>query len=102
MFVRQAILLQWITIFVPKGTRNLFFWTCHVVFWVNTVFYITTGVLIIVDQRSGGEGLSLASACVNMIIDIIILFLPQKVIWSLHMSNARKVGISAVFSLGVL
>lgn len=101
MLVRQAILLQWIAIFVPKGTRNSLFWTCHIVFWINTLFYIATGITNIVGAATG-EGFALASAAMNVIIDLIILFLPQRVIWNLKMSFQKKLGVSVVFSLGVL
>ncbi|KAI1496963.1 hypothetical protein F5X99DRAFT_45886 [Biscogniauxia marginata] len=101
MLVRQAILLQWITIFVPTGTRNAFFWTCHIVFWINTVFYLATGIVNIVGAATG-EGFALSSASMNVVIDVIILFLPQRVIWNLNMSFERKLGVSIVFSLGVL
>lgn len=101
MLVRQAILLQWINIFVPTGTRNIFFWTCHVIFWINTIFYVVTGAANIADLKTG-EGFALASASMNVVIDVIILLLPQRVIWNLNMSFEKKLGVSIVFSLGIL
>lgn len=42
------------------------------------------------------------NATFNLLIDIFILLLPQKIIWSLNMSKSRKLGISVVFSIGLL
>ncbi|OTB06973.1 hypothetical protein M426DRAFT_9052 [Hypoxylon sp. CI-4A] len=46
--------------------------------------------------------LNLVSAIINLIIDVAILLLPQRVIWGLRISSfKKKVGISAVFAIGV-
>ncbi|RYP36602.1 hypothetical protein DL767_003306 [Monosporascus sp. MG133] len=102
MLVRQAILLQWIKIFVPRGSHNAFFWTCHVIFWINTIFYIATIIVNIFPWGSHTKPLGIATASMNMVIDVVILFLPQRVIWNLNMSFRKKIGVSIVFSLGVL
>lgn len=44
----------------------------------------------------------IANAAFNVVMDIIILLLPQPVIWKLHMTKTRKIGICVVFSVGVL
>ncbi|KAH8728259.1 hypothetical protein GQ44DRAFT_724771 [Phaeosphaeriaceae sp. PMI808] len=44
----------------------------------------------------------IASACVNFISDIVILLLPQKIIWGLHMSFSKKIGVAALFAAGLL
>ncbi|RYC59084.1 hypothetical protein CHU98_g7126 [Xylaria longipes] len=46
--------------------------------------------------------LEITSAAIHFASDIVILILPQKVIWSLHMSLKKKLGVSVIFSLGVL
>ena len=37
--LKAGILLEWVRIFVPLGSRNAFFWTCHVAMWLNILFY---------------------------------------------------------------
>lgn len=44
---------------------------------------------------------SLSAACFAFSTDIIILFIPQRVIWKLNMSRNRKLGVSVVFALGM-
>jgi hypothetical protein len=48
------------------------------------------------------ETLNTASAAVNSVSDIVILLLPQPIIWNLQMSLRKKIGISATFSTGLL
>lgn len=38
----------------------------------------------------------------NLVCDILILVLPQRVIWRLHLDRQRKAGLSFLFGLGVL
>ncbi|OTB01371.1 hypothetical protein M426DRAFT_266261 [Hypoxylon sp. CI-4A] len=42
---KPAILLEWVHIFVPEGTRNTFFWICHFQIWSNVLFYFATIVV---------------------------------------------------------
>ena len=44
----------------------------------------------------------LANAAVNMISDISILILPVYKIWQLQLSIRKKIGVSSVFSAGLL
>lgn len=44
----------------------------------------------------------LTSASVQVITDIAMIVLPQRVIWSLQMSRQKKFGFSVVFSVGLL
>lgn len=39
---------------------------------------------------------------VNLAVDAVLFILPQKVIWGLHMSTKRKLGVSLIFFIGVL
>lgn len=42
------------------------------------------------------------SAAFQLISDCIVLLLPQKVIWDLRLSWKKKLGVSIIFSLGIL
>lgn len=44
----------------------------------------------------------IVSASINTVSDLIIVILPQPVIWRLELSKKRKWGLSAVFLLGAL
>lgn len=116
IFLKSAILLQWARLFAP-GNRNAFFWTCYTVAAVNIVFYIVTILIdllhchpvqfhwnkFIPGGYCGDDNLlSPLSAAINVALDLVILFIPQKIIWSLKMTLKRKIGISCVFLVGVL
>lgn len=117
MTLKAAILLDIARTFSPRGQRNLFFWTCHLLLWVNVVFYSICMFLELFGCQPrekfwnkllpGGyciniHAVTVASGAVNVLSDLVILVLPQKAIWRLHLSWRKKVGISAIFAVAIL
>lgn len=45
--------------------------------------------------------LEISTASMHLIFDVLVLLLPQKVIWSLQMSFKQKIGVSIMFSVGM-
>ncbi|KAI0970199.1 hypothetical protein F4678DRAFT_132587 [Xylaria arbuscula] len=116
IFLKSAILLEWTRLFVPGKTRNMLFWTCHVVATLNALYY-TANIIIenvsctpkaywwdksLTGHCLNGTVLALTSATVNLAFDIVIFILPQRIIWTLNMSTSRRLGVSAVFIVGLL
>ncbi|KAI0885286.1 uncharacterized protein GGS22DRAFT_141799 [Annulohypoxylon maeteangense] len=113
---RTAILLEWLRVFVPQGTRNLFFWASWLVLFSNAAFYIAALFAVCLICRPLEKAwkpmihgscldlryLYLASPYINLFFDLAIFSLPQRTIWSLNMSTKRKLGISLIFSVGIL
>ena len=110
------ILIEWLRIFVPKGTRNYFYWICIGLLLVNFLFY-TAGIitlnLVCIPQKKIWESIvpgkcidrnpnDLFSASLSLVIDLAILLLPQKAIWDLHMTRNKKLGVAVVFAVGIL
>lgn len=117
MLLKAAILTDLLRIFNPRGQRNLFFWACHTLLWVNVVFYTICTFLEIYGCQPrektwnplipGGRcinmhTLTLASGAINFPSDLCILLLPLRTIWGLHLSRRRKIGTSAVFAIATL
>ncbi|KAI1768206.1 hypothetical protein GGR53DRAFT_479376 [Hypoxylon sp. FL1150] len=115
MLMKASILLEWLRIFVPKGERGYFFWICNILLVVNCLFY-TAGIIALDltcipfrktwDRTLPGKcidskGLDITSATISLVIDLTILVLPQKKIWSLHLSLKKKIGVAAVFAVGI-
>ncbi|ETS76596.1 hypothetical protein PFICI_11983 [Pestalotiopsis fici W106-1] len=118
LFAKAAILLEWRHLFVPTRTRNWFFWATTAMIVVNTVAY---GVAIIMTCRRcnppkkiwqpwvdgtcadlySQKSTDIATSYINLVMDIVILLLPQPVIWKLKLTKQRRIGVSLVFSLGV-
>ncbi|KAI1821139.1 hypothetical protein F4861DRAFT_520327 [Xylaria intraflava] len=116
LLLKAAILLEWVHIFVPLGTRNLFFWTSYVIIGISTLYYIIS-ILILnfsCTPRDRYWDMSIPGTCINtslnnavtsifnLFFDVIILALPHMVIWSLNMRTALKFGVSVVFLIGLL
>ncbi|KAK8119982.1 uncharacterized protein PG998_004608 [Apiospora kogelbergensis] len=114
--LKVAIILDWIRLFCPTGTRGSFFWACHAVMWINILWTASMIVAInlsciphqaIWDLTIPGKcfeksTLDVALAVMALVTDLAILALPHRVIWRLHLSTKKKLGISAMFGLGLL
>ncbi|KAI0967862.1 hypothetical protein F4678DRAFT_482888 [Xylaria arbuscula] len=106
LLIKVAILLDWLQLFVPPGSRTFVYWAAHIAIWVNVVFYLS---VIIVTQvactpyeynwnkllngncdRANSKYTNLLSAIFNSTSDIIILLIPQKVLWELNMPTRTK------------
>ncbi|KAH9988237.1 hypothetical protein F4779DRAFT_277749 [Xylariaceae sp. FL0662B] len=115
--LKAAILLEWVRIFVPRDRRNMFCWSCYAVLGANTIFYV---IMLFVRNFAcvpaekiwnpmfvGGycgidmNALNIASAAVNLFSDVIMAVLPQKAIWGLILSTRTKLGLSALFTIGI-
>ncbi|KAF2184012.1 hypothetical protein K469DRAFT_710387 [Zopfia rhizophila CBS 207.26] len=116
IFIKVNILLQYVRIFAPTGTRNFTYWASHVLIWVNAVYYLLSIFLLIFictprtklwdPTIQGGHCLdwpviSTFSNVVTLISDLMIWLLPQRVIFSLQLSRSRKIGLSLLFTIGI-
>lgn len=52
--------------------------------------------------RLNPKATPVAGATVNIVLDLITLIIPQRVIWSLNVSKKKKIGVSLVFTIGLL
>ncbi|KAI8955549.1 hypothetical protein F4801DRAFT_528177 [Xylaria longipes] len=111
--VKVAILTEWMRIFSPQP-RNAFFWFCHVVLWLNVVYY--TGSIIVESMQCTPRQLiwdpTVKGTClntkapevissINVASDIVLLVTPQLVIWRLKSSMEKRVGMTLIFAVGL-
>lgn len=117
MLIKTAILLDLLRLFSPRGQRSWFFWACHILIWVNVLFY-TIGIFFVIfgchpreklwnKLLPGGHcvnvsALTVASGAINLPSDVCILLLPQTAIRRLNLSTRKKIGISAIFAVAIL
>lgn len=101
---------------VPRGTKNLFMWVCYgvivtqVLAMISIVFalcFVCIPYEKIWDITLPGHcikklNIDVGAAVVHLCTDIVMLILPQKVIWGLQMSFRKRFGVSVFFSLGIL
>ncbi|KAI1213862.1 uncharacterized protein F4807DRAFT_203029 [Annulohypoxylon truncatum] len=114
--LKVAILLEWNKIFAPNHTPKSFYWICYILLWVNIIYYVITVVfsnivcfptMDIIDKSNPSLCLNKAiaegvSATINLVSHILIFALPQRIIWNLHMTIRKKIGVSLVFAFGLL
>ncbi|KAH8157794.1 hypothetical protein CIB48_g10455 [Xylaria polymorpha] len=114
--IKPAIVLEWKRLFVPRGTRNAFWWTCWIVAILNFIASIVMLFLnvfacnpreafwnpLVEGTCTGALATIYIAPIINLIVDIVILVLPQRVIWGLHLSWHKKIGVSFLFGLGIL
>ncbi|KAL4983731.1 hypothetical protein BDW68DRAFT_168277 [Aspergillus falconensis] len=116
--LKIGILVEWCRLFGPIGSRRKSpFWLgCASIILVQ----ITANIGIIValnlqciphkaiyDVMVQGDcfdlyKLQVGSASIHLICDVIIFFLPQRIIWTLKMSWRKRLGVSIIFGLGLL
>ena len=117
MFLKVAILLDWLHVFVPTRHSG-FFWLLHILIWSNILFFVIgtlTEIFRCLPREKiwnplfdGGycgvdiEASNMASGIINLISDLCILITPQWVIWNLNLSRPKKIGMSMLFTIGIL
>lgn len=115
-FLKIAIMLEILRVFVPARVRNGTYWATQINLWVNTIFNILLIFLVMfsctprarfwdptvkgrcLDYRS----LILAGSVICLVTDLVILFLPQRIIYGLKLKMSRKIGLSLIFAIGIL
>ena len=114
LFTKIAIILFYRRIFSPQH-RSAFDIGLRVFVIILCCFYIATGVVKIWecnprariwDKSIPGTCLNAAvvldtSGLYNVLTDVIILLVPVKAVWSMHLAPRRKVGVIGVFTLGL-
>ncbi|KAJ4245488.1 hypothetical protein NW762_013997 [Fusarium torreyae] len=115
--IKTAILLDWCRIFVPGDKlKSPFWWGAMTIVFVQCIWGVLCVTLLNLQCRPHYAiwefyvsskcydlpKVMLASASVQVISDIAMVLLPQRIIWSLHMKWQRKIGIVIIFGVGVI
>ncbi|KAM7193878.1 hypothetical protein V8F33_007564 [Rhypophila sp. PSN 637] len=117
VFGKTAILLEWVRIFVPAGTRPVFGWLAYALIAINFISGTIIAFFTIFDCSPVDKfwkgwidrscfyylPIDLVSVSLNLAVDILAMIIPQKIIWGMVLlGRAKKVGLSIVFGLGIL
>ncbi|GME48407.1 60s ribosomal protein l36 [Neofusicoccum parvum] len=115
--IKTAILLDWCRIFVPSDRKkNFFWWGCMIVIAFQCIWGLLCIILLNMQCRPHEAiwkfylpskcydlpKVMLTSASCQVITDIVMVFLPQKMIWGLHLNWQKKLGVSIIFGVGVV
>jgi len=111
-----SILFQFRRLFCPGQIRNSTFWMIHALLFMCATYYISA-IFTFTFQCTPrektwtpfleGHCIDVAAAIVvqgaiNLFLDIGLLITPLWAIWRLQLPMKRKIGISAVFGVGIL
>ncbi|KAF4955914.1 hypothetical protein FSARC_11729 [Fusarium sarcochroum] len=115
--IKAAILLDCCRVFVPGvKLKSPFWWGAMAIVFIQCVWGVACVTLLNLQCRPHHAiwefyvpskcydlpKAMLASASVQVISDVAMVLLPQRIIWSLHMKWQRKVGIAIIFGVGVI
>ncbi|KAK7908916.1 hypothetical protein PG985_014794 [Apiospora marii] len=116
LLLKITILLQYLRVFVPHGSRNFTFWASHVLLYTNIVYYVAFTFLQIFScsprekwwDKTIMEGhcidifaVNVSGAVVCLVSDLAILCIPQGVVTKLNLPRSKIVGLCALFAIGV-
>lgn len=111
LVLKAAILIEFVRIFEPLGRRTWLWWVSYGLIFANAVLYTLIVVFLNVACKtitltgsctSEFKGwTTLCSAVVNFVTDVLIIFIPQYGIWKLNLSTRKKLGVAAVFFIGI-
>lgn len=114
--IKTAILLDWTSLFATHAQR-FFAWTCYITIFLFASFASILFALEFVNctpvQKNWNpliEGTCrwsipksvIASAAVNLGLDLLPLALAQRIIWGLHADWKRRLGVSLIFLVGLM
>lgn len=114
--LRQLTRQKPANIFNPNGFHNSFFWANRIILVVSILLSsatILSEILSCLPVNAHWQPW-VKARCFNkkpleftvtygcVIIDFVILLLPQSTIWKLNMNRIKKAGVSAIFSVGIL
>ncbi len=116
ILIKASILIEWTHILVPKPNRNFFLRACYTMIFVNSAFYFTIIVTAnyaciprekvwqrwIPGTCINTNAFNIFIAFFNLFFDIIMLLLPHRIIWKLSLSVQQKIGVSVIFSVGIV
>ena len=110
--IRIAVILLYIHIFPSRRFRQI----CVGVIGLNLLFLVSTILaeclicrpisyhwdLAIVGASCGNEqALALYTAGLNLLQDVVVVFLPMPVLWGLQLAPHKKFGVTLMFGVGV-
>ncbi|ORY14092.1 hypothetical protein BCR34DRAFT_599501 [Clohesyomyces aquaticus] len=117
LLIKLSILIQVQRVFVPRGPQTKTFYLICSLIVTNLLFYVALIFAIIFNcspMEKGWKpwvegtclsitGIAIAQAIFNLISDLLILFITQKVIWEIvRVKRSERIGLSVVFCAGII
>ncbi|PWY75073.1 hypothetical protein BO70DRAFT_431053 [Aspergillus heteromorphus CBS 117.55] len=115
--IKTAILIDWCRVFVlVDRTKSLFWYGCMAIVALQCIWGILCIILLNMQCRPHEAiwnfyvpskcyslpDVMLCSASVQVVSDVSMFVLPQRLIWGLQMGWHKKCGVSVIFGAGIL
>ena len=108
--VKTSLLLFYVRLF-PDRRMRMVAYTVGAIEWcfciASTIVDIDmcTPVKYFWDKSVGGHCVNtgvfyIVGSTMQLVTDVVVLFIPLPVVWSLHIGTSRKIGLSIIFLLG--
>lgn len=115
--IKIAILIDWTRTFVPgEKTKSPFWWGCMFVVLIQASW--GTACIILLNMQCVPHNaiwefyvpskcfpvpkVMLTSASVQVASDFMMVYIPQGIIWKLHMNWQKKAGVAMLFGDGII
>ncbi|KAF2654702.1 hypothetical protein K491DRAFT_716947 [Lophiostoma macrostomum CBS 122681] len=117
LFLKVSMLVQIRRTFVPRGTQPKTSYVLHFLIWANVLYYPTTMCLMMLNCRPLSKAwqpwltgkcidmgiIATSTASINLLSDLAILALTQRVIWNImRIDKKQQLRLSVVFCAGVV
>ena len=114
LLAKASICLQCLRFF--SVGRDKAFWTIHIFFLINVLYYVTVWIFGIVrcilqskiwkeaipDKLINYSAYEVATGVFNLVSDLLMLLYPLVCVWQLQMSLTKKRGASSIFLIALL
>jgi len=112
LLVKLAMLVQILRVFFPRGVRTKSYYFVHFLIWTNVLYYIAAICSVIFVCKPIEKAwkpwmtgkcykvanISAATAIMNVVSDVALLLLTQRVIWNIDkVERKKKIRLCVVF-----
>lgn len=117
MFLKAGILFQYIHLFAPvPSIHRTFRRICYATIIANVLFYVACTIVenfscaprekiwnkLVPGHCINNPALIMSSGILNLVSDVLVFALPQRMVWGLRVNWRKRVGVAMVFGVGVL
>ncbi|KAH7130508.1 hypothetical protein B0J11DRAFT_504287 [Dendryphion nanum] len=115
--IKVSMLIQVLRIFVPRGSQSRTYYVVHSLIWITTAYYTIMLFLMVFTCQPISKlwtpwkkgtcmkigAMSVTTACFNVVTDLAILVIAQRVIWKvLSRDKEKRIRLSLVFCAGII